>query len=176
MTADRPYRSGRTGEEAIEELQTCTSTQFDARVVDAFIEALKEMDDATLRGVRIRDEAQPEEVRAIFVAVVDGMYASYRRLGGPRLASNLEAELNEYFTSHATPFALSGGHLRADWSAMGDPEMQVDAMRSVVERTAHAMSRTTGRSLVDHFYDEAVAGLSERMRHVAEQLDLYSRE
>jgi putative nucleotidyltransferase with HDIG domain len=177
MTADRPYRRGRTAEEAVEELHACTATHFDGRVVDAFVEALKEMDDVEVgRGTRAIDEVQPEEAHAIFVAVVDGMFASFRRLGGPRLASNLEAGVNEWFTARAMPFALAAGHLKVDWDAAGSPEMQFEAMRAVLERTAHAMSGTTGRSLVDHFYDEAVSGLSERMRHLAVHLDLYSRE
>lgn len=177
MTTDRPYRRGRTAEEAIEELHACTSTHFDGRVVDALVEALKEMDDDTGGwGTRGIDEVQPEEARAIFVAVVDGMFASYRRLGGPRLASNLEADINEWLTADAMPFTLTAGHLTAGWDEAGSPEMQLEAMRAVIERTAHAMSGTTGRSLVDHFYDEAVSGLSERMRHLAAELDLYSRE
>lgn len=174
MTADRPYRRGRTRVEAIEELHRCTASQFDARVVEAFVEALDEMEaeDAVL-AARTFDDVQPEEARAIFVAIVDGMYASYRRLGGPRLASNLEAGLNAYFAANAMPFELAAGHLTADWERAGSPDLQIEAMRAVVERVAHAMSASTGRSLVDHFYGEAVSGLSERMRHLAQVLDLY---
>jgi HD-GYP domain-containing protein (c-di-GMP phosphodiesterase class II) len=35
MTTDRPYRSARTSEEALAELERCAGTQFDARVVAA---------------------------------------------------------------------------------------------------------------------------------------------
>ncbi|MBI2571729.1 MAG: response regulator [Candidatus Schekmanbacteria bacterium] len=37
MTTTRPYRSARTHEEAIEELQHCSGTQFDPRIVEAFL-------------------------------------------------------------------------------------------------------------------------------------------
>ena len=35
MLADRPYRRGRPAEEALDELDRCSGTQFDPRVVDA---------------------------------------------------------------------------------------------------------------------------------------------
>lgn len=37
LTADRPYRKGRSHEEAIEELQKCAGTQFDPEYVEKFI-------------------------------------------------------------------------------------------------------------------------------------------
>ncbi|MHB8883320.1 MAG: HD domain-containing phosphohydrolase [Thermodesulfovibrionales bacterium] len=40
MTADRPYRKGRTQEEAVAELTRCAGTQFDPEIVNAFIKVL----------------------------------------------------------------------------------------------------------------------------------------
>jgi HD-GYP domain-containing protein (c-di-GMP phosphodiesterase class II) len=37
MTTNRPYRSCRSHDEAIAEIQRCAKTQFDSRVVDAFV-------------------------------------------------------------------------------------------------------------------------------------------
>ena len=37
MTSDRPYRAAVTHDEALAELRRCAGTQFDPRVVDAFI-------------------------------------------------------------------------------------------------------------------------------------------
>jgi HD-GYP domain-containing protein (c-di-GMP phosphodiesterase class II) len=37
ITDDRPYRPSRSIEEAIVEIKRCSGTQFDPRVVDAFI-------------------------------------------------------------------------------------------------------------------------------------------
>jgi diguanylate cyclase (GGDEF)-like protein len=42
MTTDRPYRPGRSVEEACAELERCAGTQFDPRVVAAFVEAVRE--------------------------------------------------------------------------------------------------------------------------------------
>jgi diguanylate cyclase (GGDEF)-like protein len=42
MIADRPYRGGRPHEDAIQELERCAGTQFDAAVVRAFIASLGE--------------------------------------------------------------------------------------------------------------------------------------
>ncbi len=39
MTSNRPYRDGRSHEEAFEELRNCSGTQFDGKVVEAFHEA-----------------------------------------------------------------------------------------------------------------------------------------
>ena len=40
MVSDRPYRKGRSTEEALAELRRCAGTQFDAAVVDVFCEAV----------------------------------------------------------------------------------------------------------------------------------------
>jgi HD-GYP domain-containing protein (c-di-GMP phosphodiesterase class II) len=42
MISDRPYRAGRDHEGACAELRRCAGTQFDARVVDAFLRASTE--------------------------------------------------------------------------------------------------------------------------------------
>jgi putative nucleotidyltransferase with HDIG domain len=177
MTSDRPYRRGRTQDEAIEELHRCEDTHFDTRIVVAFISAIGEIEDqAAARRARAIEEIQPEEARAIFVAVCDGMFASFRRLGGPRLASNLEAGLGEFFTDNGMPYKLHNGHIAVEWDKAGAPEEQLVDMRSVVTRIAAGMEATAGRSLVDHFYDEAVSGLSDRMRYLSGVLDLYDRD
>jgi putative nucleotidyltransferase with HDIG domain len=176
MTADRPYRSGRDKEEAVQELHRCEGTHFDPRVVGAFIEALSEIEDqAAARRARAVEEIQPEEARAIFVAICDGMFASFRRLGGPRLASNLEASLEAWFREGGMPYSLHNGHLAVDWDKAGAPEQQLEDMREVVRRMSGGMEATAGRSLVDHFYDEAVTALSDRMRYLALVLDLFER-
>jgi diguanylate cyclase (GGDEF)-like protein/putative nucleotidyltransferase with HDIG domain len=46
MSSDRPYRKARTTEFIIEELQRCSSTQFDPLVADTAIQILKEMESA----------------------------------------------------------------------------------------------------------------------------------
>jgi putative nucleotidyltransferase with HDIG domain len=177
MTADRPYRRGRDQDDAIEELHRCEGSHFDPRVVESFVEALAEMDDqAAARRARAVEEIQPEEARAIFVAVCDGMFASFRRLGGPRLASNLESSVGTFFRDQEMHYTLHNGHLTVDWEKAGSAEAQLQDMRDVIKRVSAGMEATAGRSLVDHFYDEAVAGLSDRMRYLAQVLDLYERE
>jgi len=176
MTTDRPYRPGRTQEEAIEELHACEGGQFDPRIVKAFVGALPGIDAGNAApGQHAIDDVQPEEAQAIFVAIADGMFASFRRLGGPRLASNLESTMNDYFHEMAMEFQLSGGHLTARWDSETVDD-QLEQMRAVITRMASGMEATSGRSLVDHFYDEAVSDMSERMRRLALLLDLYARE
>ncbi|MDK2865619.1 MAG: hypothetical protein PWP37_1811, partial [Thermotogota bacterium] len=43
MTSDRPYRDAMKVEEAIKELKKCKGSQFDPKVVDVFLELLKEL-------------------------------------------------------------------------------------------------------------------------------------
>ena len=40
MTADRPYRSCMSGEDAVAEIKRFSGTQFDPVIVDAFLEAI----------------------------------------------------------------------------------------------------------------------------------------
>jgi HD-GYP domain-containing protein (c-di-GMP phosphodiesterase class II) len=42
MTTDRPYRKALSTEQAIDELEACSGTQFDPAIVDAFLAATAE--------------------------------------------------------------------------------------------------------------------------------------
>jgi hypothetical protein len=132
-------------------------------------------DQAAVRRARAVEEIQPEEARAIFVAICDGMFASFRRLGGPRLASNLETSLETWFRDGEMPYSLHNGHLAVEWDKAGVAEQQLEDMREVIRRMSAGMEATAGSSLVDHFYDEAVSSLSDRMRYLALVLDLFER-
>ncbi|MBU1629426.1 MAG: HD domain-containing protein, partial [Gammaproteobacteria bacterium] len=44
MISERPYRPPKNIEEAVEELKRCKGSQFDPKVVDAFLEILEEED------------------------------------------------------------------------------------------------------------------------------------
>jgi hypothetical protein len=48
-------------------------------------------------------------------------------------------------------------------------------MRHTVGHLGDLMAAVTGRSLVDHFYGEAVESLTERLQHTADDLGLYRR-
>jgi len=174
MVSDRPYRRGRSDEDAVLELRRCSGTHFDPRVVDAFIRALDDSATATQHVIRPpAEELGPEEARAVFVAVCDGMFTSFRRLGGPRLASNLEQDINTRFTVEGLPFTLAAGHLVIDDDGdLSDP-VSLEHMRRAMEAVASFIERTSGASLVGHFYVEAVEALPERMRRHADDLGLF---
>ena len=108
MTADRPYRRGLAIGAALEELRSCSGTQFDPRIVETLVSIVEEEELATEdAGVRsVADEVAHEEVRAIFAALVDGVFSSFRRLGGPRLASNVEADVDQQFETSGWPFRV----------------------------------------------------------------------
>jgi len=164
MIADRPYRKGRTQEDAIEELERCADQQFDKRIVAAFIRLLCETE-AELPDTSIATEdVHPDEVQAIFVALAEGMLTSFRRLGGPRLASNVERELNEYFLAEEIPFAITQGGMSI---TSEDRACSVAQMQAALKRMDETMGHMSGSSLVDHFYADAAANLSERMRLLA---------
>lgn len=173
MTAERPYRQNLTAERAVEELRRCAGSHFDPRAVEALVGALQAMDAASCGPDRHLAEVEPQEARAVFVAVFDGMLVSFRRLGGARLASNLEASMSEWMDERAPAFSLASGRVSVVWSAVGDAEAQSDAMRAVIRKLGGLMEVVTGRNLVDHFYGEAVEALTERLRQTAQQLALY---
>jgi diguanylate cyclase (GGDEF)-like protein/putative nucleotidyltransferase with HDIG domain len=65
MASDRPYRRGLSNQEAIEELEKCSSTQFDPLVVKVFIEILQnEKEAVVINSARSPDkhELQPAHV------------------------------------------------------------------------------------------------------------------
>jgi putative nucleotidyltransferase with HDIG domain len=175
MTADRPYRQGRNTAAAIEELERCAGTQFDPRVVAAFTEVLSELEHegVDLVGHEPDDHIPTEEARAIFAAIVDGVFSSFRRLGGPKLAANVEAELDSHFESAAFPFRLTRGRIVFTEEPEVDVEGEVSAMRESLRRMDAIMGRVSGAGLVDHFYTEAFEKMSSRMRAVAAELDFF---
>jgi len=174
MTADRPYRKGRSAEEALEELNKCAGTQFDARIVTTFSEVVEELIRA---GERLPgdsyEEVAPEEARAIFSALVDGVFASFRRLGGPRLASNVESEVDAYLREEGLSFRIVRGRMTFTDDAPVLLDGEVDQMRTALRRMDAIMGRMSGSTLVDHFYTDAFEGFSGRMRYLARTLDFY---
>jgi len=157
MTADRPYRVGRT--------------QFDARMVEILAEVVEELE-RTGDGLVGESTAEiaPEEARAIFAALVDGVLASFRRLGGPRLAANVESEVDSYFQAEKMPFRVARGKLSFTEDAPLTVDGELDQMRSALRRIDVIVGRVSGTTLVDHFYADALDGFSARMRHLANVL------
>jgi putative nucleotidyltransferase with HDIG domain len=173
MVADRPYRRSLTREGAIAELRRCSGTDFDPRVVEALIAVLQDSDadagDATASGA----EVDRYEARAVFVSVADGMLAAFRRLGGPRLTANLETACSQWLSAHHPAFSLSAGHLSAQWDRLASADDELAAMRATIGELGDLMAAVTGRSLVEHFYSEAIDSLTGRLRSSAIELALY---
>ena len=168
MVADRPYRRGRSQQEAILELRRCSGSQFDPRVVDTFIEVLESVGTLTPYDDGDDDDIGCEEAEAVLVALCDGMFASFRRLGGPRLASNLEGAINEAFAAHDAAFSFNAGRLVVE-GRDSDGEL-TDRLVGAVQIIAERIEDASGSGLAEHFLGEAVSTLPERMRRCAARL------
>lgn len=175
MTADRPYRAGMATSAAIAELRACSGTQFDPRVVEAFVEVVERLERlGEPLGGAVTDDVAPEEVRAVFASIVDGVFLSFRRLGGPRLAANVESEIDGYFRAQNLPFRLVSGRVSFTSDAPPVSDGELNMMRDALRRIEATIGRLSGETLVEHFYDDALSGVSIRMRGLARDLDFYS--
>lgn len=175
MTADRPYRAGRSAQAAVEELRRCAGSQFDPRVVAVFEEVVADLQEEGAQLIpAASDEPVPEEARAIFAALVDGVFLSFRRLGGPRLAANVESEADDYFEAEHMPFRVVRGRLTFTTDSPVEANEELVQMRTALRRIDAIMGHVSGNTLVDHFYDDALNGLSGRMRSLAGRLDFYT--
>jgi putative nucleotidyltransferase with HDIG domain len=171
MTSSRPYREGMNPGDAVAELNKCAGKQFDPKVVEVFVDVIAEMErsgDPT-RPESV-DEVLPEEARGIFSALLEGLFASFRRLGGPRLSSNVESEIDDYLVSESMPFRISRGRVSFVNDSPGSIEDEIDEMRVTLRHIDEVMARVSGAALVEHFYDDAFKGLSARMRYLAKVL------
>jgi putative nucleotidyltransferase with HDIG domain len=175
MVADRPYRQSMTMDGAIEELRRCSGTYFDPRVVEALVEVLRDSDTEGDLPQEPGLDVDRYEARAVFVSVADGMLAAFRRLGGPRLTANLEASMTQWLVGHQPVFSISAGHVSAHWDRLASAEDELASMRAMVGQLGELMAQVTGRSLVEHFYGEAIESLTERLRSSAVTLELYRR-
>ena len=171
MTADRPYRKGMSPPLAVEELRACAGTQFDPDLVEVFIELILEMEESGEAIVAYEgDEISPEEARAVFSALVDGLLMSFRKLGGPRLAGNVEEELDGYFMSSGMPFRLVRGRVKFVTDAPAVTDGEIQEMRAALRRIDAVMSRLSGTTLVEHFYTDTAEGFSSRMKELTGEL------
>lgn len=175
MIADRPYRSSMTSDAAIDELRRCAGSHFDPRVVEALVSAVAVADPVVGYPHRDGAEVDPYEARAVFVAVVDGILLAFRRLGGPRLTSNLETGLEKWLAANEPAFKVATGHVSVEWEQLDGHEARLQSMRRVVGELSDLISEVSGPSLVDHFCGEAVEALPERLRHTARDLELQRR-
>ena len=169
------YRSGASRDAAIEELRRCAGTHFDPRVVEALIEVLHDAEPGESREPTLGLEVDRYEARAVFVSVADGMLAASRRLGGPRLTANLESAMAQWFAGHQPAFSLGSGHVSVHWDRLAGAEDELGSMRASIAQLGDLMAEVTGRSLVDHFYGEAVESLTDRLRPTTFDLALYRR-
>jgi len=68
------------------------------------------------------------------------------------------------------PSGIAGGHVSFDEGTAIAPAEEISCMRRALRHLDAAIGRVSGGTLVDHFYDEALEGLSSRMRRVADEL------
>lgn len=170
MVADRPYRRGRSQQEAILELRRCAGTHFDPRVVEVFIEVLEVMEAERPDESPEDEEIGPEEAQAVLVALCDGMFSSFRRLGGPRLANNLERTTNDGFAERNMPLVFKAGHVTVVGEDPMDDEELLGHLRGAIVLVSECIEDASGAGLADHFLSEALVALPERMRQMAAQL------
>lgn len=173
MTADRPYRKGLSPEAALEELRRCSGTQFDPRIVDVLVGIVEgEQGELQVEPAQATADIAPEEARAIFGALVDGVFASFRRLGGPRLASNVETSVDTTFEERGWPFRITRGRLSFTAPPAVGLGAELEQMRLATRCINEALCNVAGATLVDHFYSDAYDGFSARMRRQAAELHL----
>ncbi len=169
MVADRPYRRGRSQQEAMLELRRCSGTQFDPRIVDAFINVLEQSDEDITGTEVVEDEIGTDEAQAVFIAVADGMFSCFRRLGGPRLANNLERAVNDRLRDEGVPLGLQAGRLMQLDDTLSEVEIS-DFLARALTIIGESIETASGAGLADHFLAEALQALPERMRAQAERL------
>ncbi|MHB1017156.1 MAG: HD domain-containing phosphohydrolase [Coriobacteriia bacterium] len=170
MVADRPYRRGRSHQEAILELERCSGAQFDPRIVEAFVTALEAREgvvqDLSDRDVHIGDD----EAQAVFIAIADGLFSSFRRLGGPRLANNLEQAVNGDLADRDVPLTIEGGRLVLRSTADLTDEEYARHLKDALGIVRSRVEEASGAGLAEHFLTEAIQALPERMQTHAGRL------
>ncbi len=180
MTSKRPYRKKKTYQEAIDELKICAGTHFDPELVGPFVSALEKR--SRLPGlvqevephVPAPEQFDREEIRAIFISLANGLLASFRRLGGPRVAANVEAELNAEYDAKKFPFTFEQGYLAALWDSDRTLRAEVDMLCEALAMECGAMEARVGSGIVARFYDDVLDSLSNRFRVLAARFGLDS--
>ncbi|RJQ50998.1 MAG: HD domain-containing protein [Actinobacteria bacterium] len=179
MTSKRPYRKKKSIAEGIAELKACAGTHFDPELVPAFIKAVESAEAIPTSseepsGYSIPDQFDREEVRAIFVSLVNGIMGSYRRLGGPRVAANLEEELNEEFSQKGFPITFHRGFLTAHWNTELTLREEIEMFREALAIQCRAIESLVGSGIILRFFTEVLEGLSTRFQMLAARFGLDS--
>lgn len=177
MTSRRPYRKRRTFREAIDELKVCAGTHFDPELIGPFISAVEKNElPGALRGhpstATVPERFDREEIRAIFVSIANGLLASFRRLGGPRVAANVEEELNAELEAKKFPLSFQQGYLSARWDRDHALKSEIAMFHETLEMEYAAIESRVGNGIVTRFYREVLDGLSSRFRVLATRFGL----
>lgn len=178
MTSDRPYRTANTFEQAAAELRGCAGSQFDPSMVEPFLRAVAreswEADKVRVLPVAEGEAVDATEVQAIFVSVADALLASLRRLGGPRVATNFQRQMNASLRDRGLPMKFDGGHLVSDLDGRLGPSEQIELFKEVLQAELYAVERSAGSSIAEHFFSDAIDSLPSRHRHLASHFGLDS--
>jgi hypothetical protein len=172
MVSDRPYRKGRDPRVALDELKRCAGSQFDPGLVGLFTAIVLEAEeDGSLPITGATDDVSLDEALEAFLALADGVFESFGRLGGEALVAKVEIEVNSRLAESALPFRIVAGSILLDSDGAIVPD-DIMSMRTVLRSIDAAVSHHSGAGLVDHFYAEAMATMPARQRAVAEELQL----
>ena len=75
--------------------------------------------------------------------------------------------------THGWPFRIARGRMRFVEPSTSEGD-ELDQMRDAMGALDATLTRVSGSTLVDHYYTDAYAGFSERMRRLGGELGLRS--
>jgi diguanylate cyclase (GGDEF)-like protein/excisionase family DNA binding protein len=140
MSCSRPYKAGLTGRQCLEELERCSGTQFDPKLVPAFMRALERLAERRHRGEAVAEQAaalidpakhallrtRADEARPEYAEMVAALRALREANPPVRFITTFTLEGDDCIT------VLDTGVTVEDRSAVGDPWLPHDELAAVL--------------------------------------------
>jgi putative nucleotidyltransferase with HDIG domain len=179
MTSERPYRKAKAVEDALAELRRCAGNQFDPELVRRFEKAIREtlIKEESLAAVKpLKIDRERQMLRSAFTALAESVFWQYRQFGGVKVASSLEAALNEFLSSNNYPVKVSKGHFKIEIDGDRLFEEELAIFKDILKEEISTIEKVAGSRTVRGFRIVALNNLEANLRQVALTYELFPRQ
>lgn len=169
LTAERPYRTAMSFEEAMAEIERNSGSQFDPEILEAFKEVVgpsfvKKQVITELEETG--DIDQPLSLRAAYSVLAQGLLEQFVKTAGLMDIERIDSMLNDYFAANGWSIRVEGTSFMFGMFDDIDSERQADFYRQALDFQINLMEKTLGRHSVAYFCYSTIESASAKIKEI----------